>query len=270
MASFTRRYAGDARRALEDAIAAIAAATKVGYRRAQAIAHHSAFYCRHSLGEFAAAQENVDASLALARQLKARRFEAQALAFGAELSRLAGRRSEAIAAVREALAISAETGMAFMGPIYYGILALSEQDESHRYAALAEGEALLAANFVAHNHLLFRKDAIDACLLLRDWDGAQRHGAALEDFVHPEPLPWATFIIARARALAAYGRGRRDRLLMSELERLRCEAIGWAFSCHSSHSKHGRAKESCCKCGANSIAPGDRCMLKSPLARTGS
>ena len=223
MASFTRWFAGDARGALEDSIAAIAAATKVGHRRAQAIGHHSAYYCRHSLGEFAAAQENVDASLALARQLNARRFEAEAIAFGAELSRLAGRRSEAIAAVRDALAISAETGMAYMGPIYYGILALAEHDETRRYAALTEGEALLATNVVAHNHLLFRKDAIDSCLLLRDWDGAEHHGAALEDFVHAEPLPWSTFIIARARALAAYGRGRRDRLLTSELERLRSE-----------------------------------------------
>jgi hypothetical protein len=76
---------------------------------------------------------------------------------------------------------------------------------------------------VAHgpNHLLFRKDAIDACLSLRDWDDAERHGAALEDFINPYPLPWSTFIIARARALAAYGRGRRDRPLMGELERLR-------------------------------------------------
>ena len=223
MASLTRWFAGDARGALEDAVAAIAAATKVGHRRTQAIAHHSVYYCRHSLGEFAAAQENVDASLALARQLKARRFEAQALAFSAELSRLAGRRSEAIAAVREALAISAETDMAFGGPVYYGTLALAEEDETRRYAALAEGEALLATNFIAPNHLLFRKDAIDACLLLRDWDDAERHGAALEDFVRPEPLPWSTFIIARARALASYGRGKRDRLLMGELERLRSE-----------------------------------------------
>jgi hypothetical protein len=113
--------------------------------------------------------------------------------------------------------------MAYMGPIYYGILALAEHDETRRYAALTEGEALLATNVVAHNHLLFRKDAIDSCLLLRDWDGAEHHGAALEDFVHAEPLPWSTFIIARARALAAYGRGRRDRLLTSELERLRSE-----------------------------------------------
>ena len=81
------------------------------------------------------------------------------------------------------------------GTIYYGILALVEEDETRRYTALAEGQALLATNVIAPNHLLFRKDAIDACLSLRDWDGAERHGAALEDFVRPEPMPWSTFII---------------------------------------------------------------------------
>jgi hypothetical protein len=198
-------------------------AGKVGHRRAQAIAHHAAYNTRHSLSEFAAAQANVDAALDLARQLKSRRFEAEALAFGAELSRLAGRRPEALSAIREALVISAETGMAYFGPVYYGILALIEEDEAARKAALSDGEALLAGNVVAHNHLLFRRDAIEACRLLHDWDGMERHAAALEDFVRPEPLPWTDFIIARARAFAASGRGCRDAQLENELRRLRIE-----------------------------------------------
>jgi hypothetical protein len=87
------------------------------------------------------------------------------LAFGAELHRLDGRRSEALAAIHEALAISAETGMAYFGPVYYGALGLIEEDEVHRRTALSEGEALLSSNVVAHNHLLFRKDAIEASML---------------------------------------------------------------------------------------------------------
>jgi class 3 adenylate cyclase/tetratricopeptide (TPR) repeat protein len=223
MEAFTRWFAGDALAGLTAALAAIDAAKKVGHGRAQMIAHHAAYFTRHSLGEFAAAKENVGGALALARQLNARRFEGQALAFGAELSRLAGRRSEAMSAIAEALAISAETGMAFNGPMYYGILALIEQDRNRCHAALAEGEALLATNSLGHNHLLFRKDATEACLSLHEWNGAERHAAALEDFVRREPLPWSTFIIARARALAEYGRGGRDPSLMAELERLRSE-----------------------------------------------
>lgn len=223
MLAFMRFFAGETRAALVEALAAIEMAAKVGHRRAQAIAHHAAYHARHALGEFAAARANVDTALELARQLKARRFEAEALAFGAELDRLAGRRSEALAAIRAALAISAETGMAYFGPVYYGILALIEEDETRRRVALSDGEALLSGNVVAHNHLLFRKDAIEASMLLRDWDEAERHAAALEDFVRPEPLPWTCFIAARARAFAAIGKGRRDAQLEDELRRLQIE-----------------------------------------------
>jgi class 3 adenylate cyclase/tetratricopeptide (TPR) repeat protein len=224
MFAFMRLFAGETRAALAEALAAIEMATRVGHRRAQTIAHHAAYNARrHLLGEFAAARANVDAALDLARQLKARRFEAEALAFGAELDRLAGRRSAAQVAISEALAISAETGMAYFGPVYYGFQSLIAENETPRRRALSDGEALLSGNTLAHNHLLFRRDAIEACLLLRDWDEAERHAAALEDFVRPEPLPWTAFIAARARAFAALGRGRLDAQLESELQRLRIE-----------------------------------------------
>jgi len=118
------------------------------------------------------------------------------------------------------------------GAICWALSARAQQpSKTYRLGYLASAripnliEALQTGlrELVAPNHLLFRKDAIDACLSLRVWDGAERHGAALEDFVRPEPMPWSTFIISRARALAGYGRGRRDRLMMSELERLRSE-----------------------------------------------
>lgn len=223
MLAFMQFFAGETRAALAEALAAIELATKVGHRRAQAIAHHAAYNTRHALGQHAAAQSNVDAALELARQLKSRRFEAEALAFGAELSRLAGRRSEALTAIREALVISAETGMAYFGPVYFGILALIEDVVEARKAALSDGEALLSGNVVSHNHLLFRRDAIEASRLLREWDEMDRHAAALEDFVRPEPLPWTDFIIARARAFAAFGRGSRDARLERELQRLQIE-----------------------------------------------
>jgi hypothetical protein len=71
-----------------------------------------------------------------------------------------------------------------------------------RGVALAEGEALLAAGSPSHNHLQFRRDAIDACLDAEDWSGAEFHSDALESYTHEEPLPWSGFFIARGRALA--------------------------------------------------------------------
>jgi tetratricopeptide (TPR) repeat protein len=223
MVAFTRWLVGDTRGAIAEALAAIAAAAKVGQLRAQTIAHHAACFCYHSLLDWPEAWRHAEAALALARQLGARRFEAEALALRAELHRLAGRRSEALADVEEALAISRETGMAFIGPVILGVLALTTEDATVLGTALAEGEALLAAGSISHNHLLFRRDAIEACLHVGAWDGAERHAGALEDYARQEPSPWTEFVVARGRALAAHGRGTDIPTLTAELKRLRSE-----------------------------------------------
>src|SRR5581483_5117309 len=90
-------------------------------------------------------------------------------------------------------------------------------------ALLDEADALLAAGAVFHNHLIFGKDAIDACLAMGDWERAERHARALEACTRAEPLPMADFFVARGRALAAAGRdpGHADR---ATLERLMGEA----------------------------------------------
>jgi tetratricopeptide (TPR) repeat protein len=224
MMAFTRWYAGDTRGALADAEAAIESAARVGHRRAEMVGHHAAFFCRHSLKDFPAAHLHAEAAMALARQLGARRFETEALVFQAELHCLAGRRADALADAEEAVKISRETGPAFLGPFALGALASATDDPTVRHAALEEGEALLRAGAVSHNHLLFRRDAIDACLGAGDWEGAERSAAALEDYTGSEPLPFSDFYIARARALAARGGDRWDAAaLAAELERLRDE-----------------------------------------------
>jgi tetratricopeptide (TPR) repeat protein len=229
MAALTRWYTGDSAGALDDALAAIAAAAKVGHPRAEIIGHHAAYFCRREMLEADAASRHVEEALTLAQRLGARRFEAQALAFRGELQRTAGRRAEALRDVGEALTISRETGMGYIGPMILGILTLAADDPQVRSDALAEGEALLMAGSASHNHLQFRRDAIDACLYVEDWGGAELHGAALETYTRQEPLPWSRFFVARGRALVAYGRGRRDAALMAELARLREEGARLDF-----------------------------------------
>lgn len=60
---------------------------------------------------------------------------------------------------------------------------------------------------------------------LRDWDEAERHAAALEEYARPEPLPWTTFLAARARAFASFGKGSRDAQLDAEIQRSRAEGV---------------------------------------------
>jgi hypothetical protein len=188
------------------------------------IGHHAAFFCRHALMDFQAAVVHADAALMLAQQLGARRFETEALVFRAELHRLAGRRADALATAEEAVKISRETGPAFLGPFALGALALASEDPIARRAALAEGEALLRAGAVSHNHLLFPRDAIESYLEAGDWEGVERSAAGLAQYTRSEPLPFADFYIARARALATHG-GQRSNAesLAAELERLREE-----------------------------------------------
>jgi class 3 adenylate cyclase/tetratricopeptide (TPR) repeat protein len=206
MMAFTRWLTGDAKGALADAEAAIAAAAKVAHRRAEMVGHHAAFFCLHALMDFDRAASEADAALALSRQLGARRFDAEALACRAELHRLAGRRAQALADAEEAVKVSRETAPAFLGPFTLGALARTTDDPAVRQQALREAEALLEAGAVSHNHLLFGRDAIDACLDAGDWQAAERYAAALESYTRLEPLPFSDFYVARGRALAALGR----------------------------------------------------------------
>jgi hypothetical protein len=76
---------------------------------------------------------------------------------------------------------------------------------------------------MSHNHFLFRRNAIDACLELGAWQDAEHHASALEDYARKEPLPWSSFVIARGHALAELGRGTRSADLRTELQRLLAE-----------------------------------------------
>src|SRR5262249_50830040 len=135
------------------------------------IGHNVAFYCHHSLAEPAAAGDHALHALLLAQQLHAPRFVAEALAFRAEINRLLGKRSEAQSDVQEGLALARKTGMAFAGPLMLGIAALAIDDANTRRELLAEADAILSAGAAGHNHLLFRKDAIEVCLQMGDWQG---------------------------------------------------------------------------------------------------
>jgi Double zinc ribbon len=102
------------------------------------------------------------------------------------------------------------TGMAFLGPALPGWLALFTDDGEERRPAVAEAEALLAGGSVSHNDFFSCRAGIEAALATQDWSAAERYAAALEDHTRAEPLPFADFIIARGRTLAAWGRGERD------------------------------------------------------------
>ncbi|MFO0990557.1 MAG: adenylate/guanylate cyclase domain-containing protein [Hyphomicrobiales bacterium] len=207
MAAIAGWYAGKAEAAFLEALEAIASAARIGHHRAETIGHHAAWFLSYSRGKFAAALTHAERALILARQIKARRFEAEALAFRGETLRAMGQRTGALSDLQQALGISRETGMAYMGPIYLGLLARATDDAKERAEALKSAEELLPTSPISHNHLIFRMVAIDASLESGNWAEAERYAADLETYTAPEPSPWADFYVARGRLLAQAGRG---------------------------------------------------------------
>ncbi|MBI4184772.1 MAG: AAA family ATPase [Proteobacteria bacterium] len=209
MIGFTRRYLNQTREALADAHAAIAAAARVGHLRGELMGETLAAEVSYDMAEFASARAHLERARALIRRLGAWRFEPQTLICLARLADGDGRGDEVAPLLEEALRLSRETGPGYSGPRVLGTIALMSADREARARALAEGEALIAAGAVSHNHFYFYIDAMEAALAGGDNEGVERHAAALEAFTRPEPLPYIAFFVARARALARHARGER-------------------------------------------------------------
>lgn len=232
MAAICRYYSNDLQGALARALEAIEAAARVGHQRAEMIGHHSAFMISFEMEDFARAGDHVAQAHEISTHLGAKRFEAEDIAFLSVLRRAQGHRPEAVALARDALAICRKTGMDYIGPVVLACLACATDDPALRESAMAEAEAILDAGSVSHNHLWFHRDAMELALTTGDWDRAERYAAALEAYTRAEPLPWSDLHIARARALAAFGRGRRDANILGTIRHLRDESrrVGLALT----------------------------------------
>ena len=112
--------------------------------------------------------------------------------------------------VQEALEISAETGITFLGPWLNSTLAQALDNEPAVRAALAEGERLLADGCVGHNYFDFYADAMQVSLDSKMWDEVSRYAAQLQEYMAAEPLPWADYRVRRAEALARAGQAGPD------------------------------------------------------------
>ncbi len=208
-----------------DLQASVEAANKVTNRRAEMQATHCQGYVLYERGAFVEAVQIFERALDLARRIETRRYEPVSLLFLAEIAALAGRWSEASELAKEALAICRETGMIFLGPRALAKVALCTGDRKVAETALREGKNLLQGKEgICHNYLWFYRDAQEVCLRFREWDSVDRYADALEDYTRPEPFPWTEFVISRGRALAEYGRGKRETILMEEIKRLHDEA----------------------------------------------
>ena len=124
--------------------------------------------------------------------------------------------AQAVRTIREANEIARETPT-YVLPFGLGLAAMIAHDPAERAAALAEGEAVLAAGAVSHNCIFFNRYAIEACIAAKDWAAVEHHAAALEHSMAKEPLPMTDFLVSRARLLAAAADDRADTTGLAQL-----------------------------------------------------
>ncbi len=211
--------------AFEDAMDAVKLAAEVSNQRAEVLGLNLAACVCSELGQLTEASSYSKRALELAISLGANNFAAQALRFLAQSSAAQGRKGEAMEHAERAVKIVREVGMTFIGPTVLAIRAALTEDPEEASAILEEAESILDAGCVSHNHIWFAQLAIDHAVAIGAWDEAEHYAERLADYTRGQPLAWPDFMIARARALAAWGRGTRTRETVTELERLRHCAV---------------------------------------------
>ena len=184
-------------------------------------------------GRFEDIEQICLAVLPLARQAGHRRFEINGLDLLARVRLHQGLRDEALQHARAAFDLARQTGLGFAGAWLCGLAARTAPSPLERSRALQEGEELLKQPSLAHNHLWFYKDAIETCVDAGDWDAVLRYADALDAFVRAEPLPWATLVAERGRALERLARGTDRPAALHHLKEMRnsiaASGANWAF-----------------------------------------
>jgi class 3 adenylate cyclase/tetratricopeptide (TPR) repeat protein len=220
----TLQYMLDLRRSLDLSVEAVSLSAEIGSLRSEMQSNLSASNAAFFVGELALSRKHADGALELANQLGAVRTKARYRYYCARILVAEGKRREARKMLEEAYSISEETGAGYTGAAILGGLARVTEDPQQRSEVLSLGEALLAKGAVGHNFLEFYEDAMEASLENEEWKQALRYAALLEDYVGSEPLPLTDLLLARTRALVAFGQGKRDESLFRELRRLVEEA----------------------------------------------
>lgn len=217
----------NAQKTMEFAMEAVEAAVKVGHRRAEMNAVAALYNSCYELADSRAMRTHAERGLSLAEALGARTWISSWLLDCGLARYLSGDSAGA-----EALILKAsenEAALVFVGGWLWGSLALVTDDPRTRARALAEGERRLKEGTIGSGYLIFYRYAMEACLNCSAWEDAIRYAQALEDFTRPEPLPPSDLYIARGRALAAFGQGKRDEAILKELHRLRDQAQRMKF-----------------------------------------
>ena len=221
MRGFSFRYCTEPQAALRDYREALDLAVRTHHLRAESVACYTGLYLAE-MGNHEEGEALLRRGVTISKTLGSGLLQAAALTALARLLINIGDREEALQLAREGIEIlrKSESGMAFRGPSGLGAVALATSDAAERSAAFAEGKTLLQYSSMGHNHFNFCEDGIDTCLRTGEWDEVEWFFDHLQDYTRDEPIPFSDFLIARGRALVAFGRGERTRELGAALRQL--------------------------------------------------
>jgi DNA-binding SARP family transcriptional activator len=222
MLAITQAYCGDIAASRENYRAALDLARRIGDSRSELVVHIATTSSLLNHGQRDECRARAQQALQLAKQLGARRFQAEALGIFA-LTTLEHDREEALQLAEQALQMGREASMSYCGPTLLGIVARITTNPGRRAKALAEGEELLGAGCVSHCYFDFYNNAIEVSLQDRNWQDARRYAAALEKYTADEPFAWTDFLIRRGRLLADLGENPRQASAREQLTAVRTE-----------------------------------------------
>ncbi|HEY7641306.1 MAG TPA: BTAD domain-containing putative transcriptional regulator [Steroidobacteraceae bacterium] len=222
MMAVTHMYCGDAAASRESCREGLELARRVGDLRGELLVHLTLASGLLIQAQLDDSRRHARQVLQLAKQLGARRFEAESLGILAA-TLIAEDPAQALQLSKDALAIGRETGMSYCGPMLLSMVARLTSSPAERASALAEGGELLAAGCVSHSYFEFYSNAIEAGLQERDWASVRRYADKLEAYTSAEPLPWTNMLIKRARVLADAGSNGMSSATRASLEALRTE-----------------------------------------------
>ena len=223
MAGWTLYFLNDLHGSLAALSEAVDSSKRIGDRRSELVSLTCVLMLQYELGNMSDAPALIEHLQRLVELHGAKAWVPTTGYIRAQYHETVGQHQLAIEEIERNLEMMRETSAGLQGPRMLGYFAMLIDDPIARRNALCEAETMLRDGAVGHNHLAFYRYAIDACLRSTDWDGAEKYAAALEDFTASEPLPSSNLIIARGRALANHGRGKRDQATLQELTRLRDE-----------------------------------------------
>jgi DNA-binding SARP family transcriptional activator len=202
MLAITHTYSGDALAGEQYFQEALELVRQIGDVRGELLIHLGVAGGLLTQGRIEDCRVRARRSLDLAKQLGARRFQAESLGILAATMMIDGPNEAALQLVQEALQIARETGMTYCGPTLLSLAARASADDAQCTALLAEGETLLAQGCVSHSYFEFYGNAIEVSLRKKRPDETRRYATALERYTAGEPSPWTALIIKRARVLA--------------------------------------------------------------------